>query len=430
MKPIDQVRLCVIDKGQFPFIADMLGQKCAKVWYWCESDDPFPTLKRGAIGRGSDTYERVADFWKIKSQCDGFVFPDCGYGGIQAELISQGFAVWGQNGLDALETNRGMFLNALKDLGLSVPPHRIIVGMTELTDWLKNEQDKYIKISKWRGDWETLHYIDWETDQEELMRRALRLGPLCEEIPFYVFDPIKTEVEDGIDSVCVDGQLPKNVIHGLECKDKAFLASHQTMDEMDEGMAKAYKGLATLLDGYRAPLSLEARLDGEFTYPIDPTMRCGAPPSQLQTNFVTNLADTFWHGANGEILEPEFESEFAVQAQIVGDRDGNKDGWLTLKVPDELRPYCKFSFSCEYGNRTLIAPSELGTTVGWLVANGDTIKEAVENLKEYRKSLPSDLDCDINSLANLIEEAHEAKDLGVNITDQQIPEPAIVLDDK
>lgn len=430
MKPIDEVKVCVIDKGQFPFIADMMGKKCAKVWYWCESDDGFPTLKRGAIGRGSDTYERVSDFWRIKSQCDLFVFPDVGYAGLQAELQSQGFAVWGQNGHDILETNRGRFLEAIQRLGLDVAPHRVIVGMSELSDWLRVEDDKYIKISKWRGDWETLHWRNWSSDNEELMRRALKLGPLCEEIPFYVFDNIKTDVEDGIDTVCVDGQLPKTVIHGMEWKDKAFLAAMQPMSEMDEGMRKIMESFSGLLDGYRAPLSSEARLVGEKTYFIDPTMRCGAPPSQLQCNFIENLPETFWHGANGELLEPEWADNFAVQALISVNREGNKDGWVTLEIPDEIRDQCKFSFSCEYNGNVLVAPSDLGETMGWLVANGDTIEHAIENIKEYRDALPSGVDCDITALAHLIEEAHEAEKMDVRITERPLPDPAIILEDK
>lgn len=426
MKDLSQVKACVIDKGQFPFLADLLGRSMDKVWYANPSaETAFPKLRDGSIGRGFETFTYTPDFWKIKNQCDLFVFPDVGFTGLQAELQSQGFSIWGQNGQDILETDRGRFIEKLTELGLEVVPHVVIKGMENLRVHLRDKEDKYIKVSKWRGDWETFHWRNWTSDSGELDQKAYLLGPLKEILTFYVFDSIPTDVEDGIDTHCIDGALPKLVMHAMEWKDKGFLAAMQKLSDVDEGMQTALRGFAATLEGYRQFLSTEARLVDEQTYFIDPTMRAGSPPSQLQCELVGNLAQIIWSGANGELVEPEPTANFAVQCLISCDRE--PDETVTLEIPKSIRPYVKSSFSLEYEGNILIPPNHLGHMTGWLVACGDTIQEAIDTLKERREELPCGVDCDVMALAHLLEEAQEAKKLGVEITEQTIPEPEVVL---
>ena len=99
--------------------------------------------------------------------------------------------------VDSIEIFRGKFLKTLDEIGLQVPPHTVIKGMENLRVFLKDKTDKWIKISKWRGDWETLHWRDWSQDEQML---GIRAKPdhllITEDITYYVFDPIETEIED------------------------------------------------------------------------------------------------------------------------------------------------------------------------------------------------------------------------------------------
>src|SRR5258705_7370404 len=110
MKATNEITACFVDHGLYLPIAQKLSEQFKHVYYWSDSDRAFPTIREGIIGDGISGVERVDDFWKIKSQCDLFVFCDIGYSGLQNELISQGFTVWGSRSCDRLETSRKLFL--------------------------------------------------------------------------------------------------------------------------------------------------------------------------------------------------------------------------------------------------------------------------------------------------------------------------------
>jgi hypothetical protein len=427
LKPTSEVVACVVDKGLFLPIAQKLGEQFKKVYYWTPWDDCMPKLERGVIGDGFSTIERVKDIWTIKDKCDLFVFCDVGFSGLQKELISQGFPVWGHHGADELETQRGLFLEQLKELGMLVPKYEKVVGLTALREHLRDEEDKWIKVSRWRGDWETLHWRDWEHDESTLDGYAYRFGPLKDSIIFYVFDSIETDIEDGIDAYCIDGQFPQTVIHGLEWKDRSYLCSIQPMRDVDERVTLVPEKFGPVFRdyGYRGFFSCEVRIKDNNSYFIDPTCRAGSPPSQVMIELIGNLGDVVWQGANGVLVEMEPTAQFGVQALIKTDRD--PCDWEVIDVPNSIKQWTKFGFACEVNGKICIPPHPLGGMLGWLVATGDSIEEAIDNLKEYRQELPDGLECDVDSIANLLKEAETAKEEGIEFTDGKLPKPEIVL---
>lgn len=418
---------CVVDHGLFLPVAQKLAEQYAHVYVWNPWDGVAPKLAQGIIGDGFENLERVSDIWRIKKKCDLFVFPDVGFAGLQRELLSQGYPVWGHHGADELETQRGLFLEQLKEVGMEVPQHDVIHGITALRAHLKDKEDKWIKISKWRGDWETLHWRDWEHDESTLDGYAYRFGPAKELITFYVFESIETDIEDGIDTYCIDGQFPQTVMHGMECKDRSYLCSVQPMADIDERVRIVPDKFGPVLKeyGYRGFFSCEVRIKDQDSYFIDPTCRAASPPSQVMTELFGNLGEIVWEGANGRLVEPEPTAEFGVQALIKSERD--PDEWEVLDLPDELRRWVKCGFACEINGRVCIPPHELGGMIGWLTATGDSMEEAIDNLKAYAKELPDGLDCDVDSLAKLLQEAETAKEEGIEFTEDKLPDPEVVL---
>ena len=65
--------------------------------------------------------------------------------------------------------------------------------------------------------------------------------------------------------------------------------------------------------------------------------------------------------------------------------------------------------------------------VGWLVAIGDTPKEALDKIKEYSESLPEGLVADVTPLADVLKEIETAKNEGMPFTDQTLPHPQSVI---
>jgi len=427
MKDLSQLTCCVVDHGLFLPIGQKLAESYKTVFYWSPWEEVIPKIEKGIVGDGFENLVRVPDIWSVKQDCDLFVFPDVGFGGLQKELTNQGFPVWGHHGGDELETNRGLFIKTIEQLEMDVPKFKVIKGMTKLRAHLKDESDKWIKVSKWRGNWETFHWRSWEEDESTLDCYSYKLGPTKELFNFYVFDTIDSDVEDGIDSYCIDGKFPKTVIHGLECKDKSYLCAVQPMEEISEKVRIANEMFAPILGGYgyRGAFSTEVRIAGDKSYFIDPTCRFGSPPSQVMTEIVDNFAEVIAAGAEGELVEPECSKQFGVQASITCDRES--DEWTALRIPKEIRQWCKMGFACEIGGTLWEPPHDLKNMIGWLVAVGKTPSDAIENLKEYRSELPDGISCDVESLASLLAETEKAAEEGI-VYPGEMPEPSEVLE--
>lgn len=428
MKETSDVVACVVDHGLFLPMALKVAETFAKTYYWTPVERDFPSIKEGIIGDGFENIERIESPWDVRVHCDLFMFPDIGFSGMQKELVTQGFQVWGGRDADSLEKNRGKFLKTVADLGLPVPKYERIKGLTNLKLFLADKEDKWIKISRWRGDVETFHWGSWEDDEAELDDYAYHLGPAKELITFYVIDPVDTDIEDGVDTYCIDGELPQTCLHAMECKDKALIGTMVPISAIPENIRHISEAFAGVLKpyGYRQFFSTEVRVDGEDCYFIDPTLRAGSPPSQLQTELFGNLADIVWHGANGHCIEPEPTAKFGVQAMLT--TKDPRNAWFSARFEPGLSPHVKCRSCCEIDGRLCFPPDPFGNRdLGWLVATGDTIAESIDKLKEVAGELPDGVDCDTNSLADLLREIESAEEQGMEFTDQTVPKPEEVL---
>lgn len=418
----------VVDNGLFLHVAQKISEQYGRTLYFNHWETCMPKISSAIIGDGFDGLEKCESIWDEISGVDLFCFLDVGQGALQRYLRSIGKVVWGHNGGDELETDRGLFLRTIKSLGMDCPKYATIKGLTNLSIHLKDKKDKYVKTSKFRGDFETFHWRSWREDESTLDEYAFKLGPAKEFPVFYVLDPIETDIEDGVDSYCIDGKFPKTVMHGIEMKDKSYLCSVQDSSEIDPRVWQANENFSPILKryGYRGFFSSEVRVSGDKGYFIDPTCRCGSPPSQVMTELFSNLGEIIWQGANGNLIEPDPAAKFGVQALLTVPRDC--DEWIVMDIPDSIRQWTKCGFASEINGRICEPPHEIGTMAGWLVAIGDTIKEAIDNLKAHAKELPGGADCDVDSLAKALIEMETAKDEGIKFTGSEIPDPSSVID--
>jgi len=359
------------------------------------------------------------------------VFPDVGFIHEQLELISQGFKVFGSGRGGLLELYRGRFLKELEASGLPVPEYEIVEGLDKLRSYLRHEEDLYIKISRYRRDWETFHWRSWEEDANTLDEYAVALGPFRNRIIFYVFKPINTDIEDGCDTWNVEGRYPRLVVHAMECKDKALIATWNQFDDLPEPVRRVSKAFAPILEeyGYRGPISSEVRItkDGKPFF-IDITARFGSPPSQCQAEMIKNYAEVIYYTASGILIDPEPAALFGVQAVVNTGR--NCDGWVYLKVKKELSQWLKSAKCVGDGNLVCCPPDPKFTGCeDWLVGIGDTLEDAISHLQHNIGLLPDGVTCDISPVAELIQEINTAEGMGYEFTDQPVPDPEIVLEE-
>lgn len=433
MKPTSEVIALVIDHGRFLHVARRLARDVAKVYYWTPTERDCPLVRECCIGDGFDDINRISKIRKVRDEIDVVFAPDIGFSDLQLDFIDAGIPVWGCREADSLESDRGKFLETLIHTDLPVPKYRAIHGLTNLSLHLHDQEDKYIKVSKFRGDWETLHWTNWREMEGTLDNYAVRFGPLKEQITFYVFDKIDTEIEDGVDSYCIDGQWPELVLKGMEAKDRAYLGTMQKFTDVPKEVRIVNEQFGPILGkyGYRGFFSTEVRItkDGE-SYFIDPTSRCGSPPSQIQAELFGNYGEIIWKGANGELVEPDPTAKFGVQAAI--SIDGDRADWNSIVFPEELDRWVKCGFCCKPDERTVFPPiTEYNTSeLGYLCAIGDTIDEAIKHLRHNKDLLPDGVKCEFNSLADLLAEVHAAEEEhDMQFTDQTVPDPAVILEE-
>lgn len=428
MTDLSSKSIFVYDSGLFVPIAQCCAEQFGRVYYHSPCQRFLPVVSDFIVGDGFENITRVDEPEEMIGKVDCWCFTDVGAGKFQKYLAGIGEAVWGHMGADELETDKGKFLKTLGDFGLEVPPHTVIKGMSRLREHLKDKQDLYIKVSKYRGDWETFHWRSVALDSLGLDCAALRFGPFQEMVDFYVFDKIETDIEDGIDAWRVAGQWPKTIFHAMENKDKSLIGALQDFDEVAEPVREINEAFGPALDeyGYQGPFSTEVRIKDDKSYFNDATSRFGSPPHQIQTLVIKNLPQIIFHGSRGEMVEPESDNPIGAQVLITTGKEEKE--YLSFDMPAELRPFVKSSFACEVGGVLTIAPNPLENWAGWLVAAGGSIKEVVELLKERKALLPDGFECDITSLVNLLNELESAKNEGIEITDQPIPEPETALE--
>lgn len=430
MKAAQDISCCVVDCGIFIHVARRLAAEYARVYYFNPTwETEMPRINRMVVGDGYPEIKWVESLWEVFDECDLFVFPDVGFSGLQHHLLKQGKAVWGCRNADGLEARRGLFLKVLSETNLPVPPHNAVKGITNLRLFLRDNPDKYIKVSTYRGNFETCHFRSMEEDETMIDAWAVTLGPLREHVIFYVFDPIESEIEDGCDAWCVDGQWPQTVIHGVECKDKSYLGTFQKFEKLPDEVRVVNDEFGPVLAryGYRNFFSTEVRITKEKeSYFIDPTCRSGSPPSQIMCDMIGNLGEIVWRGANGDMVEPEQNSKFGVQAIFHVDRDE----WAVLDVPEEIQPWVKVSFSCMVDGRICVPPDPTGyCEIGWVTGIGDTIGDAIDSLREHVEGMPEGVHVEFRSLADLLKEVKTAGEQGMKFTDGDVPEPESVMAD-
>lgn len=430
MSEVSSKTLLCYDNGLFLPVAERLAREggFGRVLWFSPYEQGFSKLNEAIIGSGLERVERVWDIWKIKKEVDCFAFFDIENSGLQLELESQGFPVWGSRSGDSLELLRNKFHKVLERVGLDVPKFHTLQGLTNLRDFLKsNEGPWFIKISKWRGSFETAKFRSWKLDEGLIDLWAVKFGPAKELVPFMAFEEIDTPLEIGGDTFNVDGKWPDVMLHGDENKDKAFISTTTPRKEMPPQIQDVLEAFGPILAEYRYRnfWSMEVRVKDECSYFGDPTCRCPMPATPSNIENISNLPEVIYYGAQGQLVQPEYEQPFT--CEVLVNMKGDRHAWGVSEIPSELRRWLKLPNSCEINGLRCFPPDEQhGEAIGWMVALGRTIESCIETMKEQIKLLPDGMSADVEPLAELLTVVAEAEKTGIEFNGE-IPEPETVL---
>lgn len=382
MSDLSGKTVCVWDNGLFVDVATVLAKSFGRTLLHVPVTGNSPTSSQLRVGEGLEGVEKIDSVWDHLDEIDLFVFPDLGHGPFQQYLADQGYRVWGSRTGDVLELDRDYAKRLCTDVGLAVGPYEVVTGIDALRKTLKAHDDRYVKISRSRGDFETFHAATYAQAEQWLDEIARKLGVLKDSKEFIVEEPIEDCVELAYDGYTVDGQFPTHAMHGVEIKDRGYIGKFEEYEAMPAVVHEINEALAPVLREYqyRNIFAVECRVQGETPYVTDFCTRFCNPPSQLATHMYTNIAEILWHGAAGELVDPVPRGAWGAQVQLLTGLA--KDQWQIVDFPAKLREHVRLSYPIQLDGRYSITPEGVAmTVVGAIVATGDTLDEAVDAVK-------------------------------------------------
>jgi len=376
--------ILICDNGLFVEWAALLAKSFKKVYYYSPWESAYPASVETLTGTGLPGVTRVNDFWPIVDEVDLFIFPDIYYGGLQEHLVKLGKRVWGSRHGQELEMDRAKSKELLDAAGVDIGPYEVVVGIDDLRDYLKENDNVFVKISTTRKDMETFHSKKYAHVEPRLDALEHSLGPWKNHMQFIVEDAIDNAIEIGYDGWTIDGKFPKNAMWGVEIKDAGFVLNTAAYSDLPKPAIEVNTLMAPMLKKYqyRGFISSEIRVTKEGrNFAIDPCCRCGSPPNELYQTIITNWPDILWEGADGVMVEPDFVAKWGAQLMIKS--EWALDNWQPISFPKSLRDQVKIHHLAIMDGKYYYVPECKGSsTVGAVVALGDTMEDAIKNCRE------------------------------------------------
>jgi hypothetical protein len=408
----------VCDNGLFAELACRLTRQFGRVLYFMPWANAYPKSAAAFVGTGLEGVERVPTFWDRVAEADLVVFPDVYFSDAQ-EVVRERFhkPVWGHGSAEALELDRVGTRALQRRLGVPGPPSRRVVGIGALAEYLADpaHENRWLKISTYRGDGETFHHETWHTTRVWLDRFRDRVGPVADEYEFLVERHLEG-IEVGYDGWTVHGQFPTAAYWGFEVKDEGYVGRFQPYREMPACIREVNERMSPVLAEARAVgfCSFEFRLgeDGVARM-IDPCMRAGSPPFEATQEAYANLGEILWEGAHGRLVEPAPLGEYIAEALIHSQEA--LTNWVPLECPPADRRWLKVRNVAVVGGELYHVPvGGQMPEIGAVVAAGDTLEEAIGLVKERAERIKGfGLQIKAEALDRALEEVEEARKYGV-----------------
>lgn len=409
----------VIDTGLFSSLAQKLAESFKKVYYFSESVATYPTINPAFIGMGLPHVERVKQWMGLIDKIDLFVFPTTHYSETQIYLESIGKRVWGSRNGDELELDREVCKELMVDLGLPVGPYEIVKGTAALREYLKANKDVWVKISDYRGSFESFNSPDYQMIESRLDRIEESFGPNKTEIEFLCEDSLPDMTEIGYDGYVIDGQYPSAQICGIEVKDMGYISEFRKYADLPPELTKFNDAIAPELKkyGYRGFMSTEIRCGkNKIPYMIDFTARMPLPPGDLQQEMYTNLVEIMWFGADGILIDPIPAAKYGVEVIIKSDLA--EKHFQQVNYPKSIRQWVKLFNQERVQGRNIVIPQfPVGMAeVGAVLGIGDTLDDALAMVKENADQIKGDgIRIKMDAMDDAEKELRKSEEFGIRI---------------
>lgn len=407
----------VYDNGLFVEIAKTLSNSFKKVYYYMPWKNGFPKSNQYIVGQGIEGIERIYNFWDYIDIADIIIFPDIYDGDLQNYLVKQGKFVWGSRKGEDMELYRDKMKRYMKSVGLYVSPWVSIKGLSALREYLKDNDNVWVKQNITRGDFETALSKNYDEFEPVLDEWEHKLGKV-KDIKIFIVENNIDAVEVGIDCYTIDGQFPTQTLTGIEVKDLGYVGKVVDYSELSPKITDFNSKVIPLFKGYgyKGFFSTEIRLNKDHNpYMVDFCARAGSPPSELYQLMYKNLAEIVWYGSQGYLIDPIVNHKYGVEALIHSSwADAN---WQKVSFPAEYRNNIKLRNACVIEGSYYAVPQSVGLPeIGAVVGEGDTLEEAVNIVKKIGESITGHyIEIKVDSIDKALEQFKELEKLDVKI---------------
>lgn len=407
----------IADHGLFVMLAPRLARDFGEVRYWSPWMSRYPRAAPAFVGTGLDGVERVETFWDYVEDADIVVLPDL-YMADMAAVVKERFnkPVWTHFGAERLELDRWGTRRLQRDLGIGSPKTKHFVGVNELEKYLSTVENKWVKISAFRGDGETWHHDTLHTTAIYLDHFRNSVGALAGSYEFIVEDHVDG-IEIGYDGFTVRGEWPEASYWGFEVKDKGYVGQFSPYSALPQPIRDINSKMSPILkmEGAVGFCSFEFRLTkGGDALMIDPCMRCGSPPFEGLMEGYANISEIIWEGAHGRVAPVQSTGEFLAIAMIHS--QFALTNWVPLEIPPSVGRWVKLRNKAVIDGKVYHVPTLPGMPeIGAVVAVADSLEDAIRLVKERAEKVKGYLvEIHTEALDEAQEEIDRAKEYGVD----------------
>lgn len=378
-------KTCLIyDFGLCLEIGLKLAEKFEKVFYYTPWAEGFPSSDKAMIGEGfrDDGLIRVNNFWEYVDEVDLICFFDTYTQDIAEYLIKKGYNVFAPGFAEYLERDRYFGRKIQQQVGLDTQKSELIKGVDNLKEYLKSNQNVFVKINTFRGDIETFFAKDLKSVENYLDFLSYKLGVRKNDIEFLVEEQIEG-IEPGYDGFVIDGKYPNYGFFAYEIKGTGYIARCDKYGDLPKQVTIINDKLSNFFKKYRtrSMFSTECIVTkGGKSYLIDPTIRAGMPlPSACELEAYNNFAEFIYEGAKGNLINLEPVARYF--GGIALDSEWANEHWLEVNINEEIRSHIKFRRVMKKENGLYYAIpgfSSICSVIGW----GNTIDDVINQVKD------------------------------------------------
>lgn len=372
--------------GLFPQIAESLWEKEGDVvWYFTSWEGTNPHYHNYSVGKNFGHLTKVMEPEYFAKKADAVIFLDC-MGGSLCWLLKQMYPdkpIFGAGRGTVLEQDRIIFKQWIDQFKLPKNPYRVIDGVTKLIEYLKREQNKYVKINIFRGDMESFFSSDYDAIECKLNEQIIpALGPHKDQYQFIVEDAIEAKVEIGLDGFFNGIDIVEPYFVGYEL-DKTLYIAH-VADELPTTLEEVMTPFSELMRqmDYRGAFSIEQKVKSiKEHYALDWCARLANPLSALYPVFINNFRELLINVGSKQEVSIDCDHKYLGAYPLISQQA--QDNNVEIRIDPGHDQAIRFQMVTSRDKKHYAVKG--WTIAAIIVAAGDSVDEVFDNL---RKELP------------------------------------------